>query len=307
MALTTPAGGGQDFDSGEDMSYIRSSAVSGIYDDGGGDSSSAYSTDDEEISEPSLSMEQRLRLAKLLVVNLSSSHEWTHGIGDMFLNEDIWEVRIYFDAQEPLERKLCTSDVNYLNTAALMETQGFSVYDSSCHIENPGLGEQGLEIVVSDAELQMIKRENKDTMVLDLLVRACPRRASEFEIQHSHKPYLSPIAYEEPVVFDPSDPPILVVDQQGVVFESQCNSSTTTHAPAICTQESRNLNANLKAVYEEEEEEGYQGFDVYEDSDACPCDNEVQIGKYSYYMSRDGDVEMREGKRHREEEEEDGK
>ena len=68
-------------------------------------------------------------------------------------NEDIWEVRIHFDAQEPLKRKLCSSDVTYLNIVALMETQGFSIYDCLYHIENPGLGEQGLEMIDSNAEL----------------------------------------------------------------------------------------------------------------------------------------------------------
>ncbi|KAE8776344.1 hypothetical protein D1007_51047 [Hordeum vulgare] len=170
-----------------------------------------------------------------------------------------------------------------------------------------GLGEQGLEIVVSNAELQMIKRKNKDTLVLNLLVRACPPTVREFEIQHSHKKDLSPIVYQEPVVFDPSEPPILVVDQQGVVSKSQYSSSSTAHAPAVCTQESRNLKAKLKEVHEEEEEEEeeYEGFDVYEDNDACPFHIVGQIGNDSYYMSVDEDVEMEEEKRQREEEEDD--
>ncbi|KAE8788938.1 hypothetical protein D1007_36939 [Hordeum vulgare] len=80
MASATPASGNQDFDDGGDMSYVRSATVGEIYGDGG-DSSSAFSTDDDEILEPSLSMEQRLQLARLWVANPSSSHEWTHGIG----------------------------------------------------------------------------------------------------------------------------------------------------------------------------------------------------------------------------------
>ena len=51
---------------------------------------------------------------------------------------------MHSDAQEPLERKLCNSDVTYLNLVALMETQGFSVYGCLYHIENPSLGEQVL-------------------------------------------------------------------------------------------------------------------------------------------------------------------
>lgn len=100
-------------------------------------------------------------------------------------------------------------------------------------------------------------------------------------------------------MLDLSEPPILVVDQQGVVFESQCSSSTTAHARVVCIQESRNVNAKLKAVLEEEEEEGYQG---YEDSDASASDNEGQIGRDPYYMCDAEDLEMEEGKIQRDEE-----
>src|SRR3989337_1795035 len=89
------------------------------------------------------------------------------------LDEDIWEVRIHFDAREPLERKLCSSDITYLNLVALMETQGFNAYDCLYHIENPSLGEKGMDLVDSNAELQMIKRKIKDKLEINLLVRAC--------------------------------------------------------------------------------------------------------------------------------------
>lgn len=46
------------------------------------------------------------------------------------LYEDIWNVRIHFDNNDLLERKLSCSDVTYLNMVALMKTQGFSIDDS---------------------------------------------------------------------------------------------------------------------------------------------------------------------------------
>lgn len=99
------------------------------------------------------------------------------------LYDDIWEVRLHFDAQENLERKICSSYVTFLNIVALMETQGFTVYDSLYHIETPGLGEQGLELVASNAKLQMIKRQNEETMVLNLLVRSSPPPVSVVHMQ----------------------------------------------------------------------------------------------------------------------------
>ncbi|KAE8777418.1 50S ribosomal protein L22 [Hordeum vulgare] len=174
------------------------------------------------------------------------------------LDEDIWEVRIHFDASEPLERKLSSSDITYLNLVALMEIQGFHAYD----------------------------------------YRACPSCVSEFVRQECGEQKLSTIVYQEPVVFDLSEARVFAIDRQGVVFESQGSNSTTSHPPGACTQESKNVNAKLKAVLEEEEEEeGYQGYDVYEGSDASASDKNGQLGSDPYYMCDDEDVDMEEGKR----------
>ena len=213
------------------------------------------------------------------------------------LDEDIWQVRIHFDAREPLEMKLCGSDITYLNLVAVMETQGFNAYDCLFHIENPSLGEKGLDLVDSHAELQMIKRKIQDKLVLNLLVRACPPPDTDFERHHCERPELSTVVYQEPVVYDLSEPPILAVDQEGVVFESQCSTHHPVAPAGVCTQESRNATNKLKAVLEEEEE-GYQGFEAYEDSDSS--DEDGQIGSDPNYMVDEEDVEVEEGKRQRE-------
>ncbi|KAE8804529.1 hypothetical protein D1007_19572 [Hordeum vulgare] len=122
-----------------------------------------------------------------------------------------------------------------------------------------------------------------DTLVLNMLARACPSPISEFlrqecddqecdeqqsdekqcEEQQCDAQKLSTIVYQEHVLFDLSGTPIFVVDQHGVVFESQGSSSTTAHLSGACTQESKNVNAKLKSVLEEEE--GCK-YDVYEDN-----------------------------------------
>ncbi|KAE8771034.1 hypothetical protein D1007_57126 [Hordeum vulgare] len=134
------------------------------------------------------------------------------------------QVSIYFNAAGTLELKLCSSNVTYLNVVAVMEIHGFSVYDLLYHIENPDLGEKWLEMVESNAELQLIKRQIEEWKVLNLLVRACPPPMSQFQRQE-----LSTIVYEECVVYEFSVPSIYVFDQEGIVFESQSSSSSATH------------------------------------------------------------------------------
>ena len=172
---------------------------------------------------------------------------------------------------------------------AVMETQGFSEYDLLFHIENPDLGEKGLEMVESNAELQLVKRQVEECKVINLLVRACPPPCSQFERQE-----LSTVVYEEPVLYDLSEPPIYAVDEEGVAFESQSSSCSVAHGTGVCTQESKNVKGKLKAVLEIEEEEGYDG------SGGSDCEGEDDSDGNPFYMGDADDIEMNEGKRQRE-------
>ena len=61
MASAIPPGGGKGVHGGGEMPFWPPSGTAGVDGDGGDESSSAYSTDDEESM--LLTMEQRLRLA----------------------------------------------------------------------------------------------------------------------------------------------------------------------------------------------------------------------------------------------------
>ncbi|KAE8818829.1 hypothetical protein D1007_03434 [Hordeum vulgare] len=170
-----------------------------------------------------------------------------------------------------------------------METQGFSVYDLLYHIENPALGEKGLEMVESNVELQLIKRKIQESKVLNFLVRACPSPVIQFMRQE-----LSTVVYEEFVVYDFSEPPIYVVDQQGIVFGSRSRSSSAAHGTGVCTQESKNVKGKLKAILELEEQDGYEG------SGGSDCEGEDDSDGNPFHMGDADDIEMEEGKRQRE-------
>ena len=45
------------------------------------------------------------------------------------LDDVVWDVRLHFDAQHNLDRKICSSEVTFLNLYALMHTQGYSFSD----------------------------------------------------------------------------------------------------------------------------------------------------------------------------------
>ena len=102
--------------------------------------------------------------------------------------------------------------MTYLNMVALMETQGFSIDNSLLfYMETPG--EQGLELVDSNVKLQLIKRQNEESLVLNLLFRACPPAVSLAQKGFVEKQKLDAIVYSEPVVYDLADPPVYAIDQ----------------------------------------------------------------------------------------------
>ena len=222
------------------------------------------------------------------------------------LYEDIWNVRIHFDNNDLLERKLSCSDVTYLNMVALMETQGFGIDDSLMfYMETPG--EQGLELVDSNVKLQLIKRQNEECLVLNLLFRACPPAVSVPQKGFVRKQNLDITEYFEPVVFDLADPPVYAVDQQGVAYEGQSSCSIAPVGLAVLTQESRSVvNPKLKEVVEEEQD-GYDGSyasssEGQYDSDTNPYYMGDLRPNYNEEMHDAEDMEMEEGNRQREEE-----
>ena len=63
-------------------------------------------------------------------------------------------------------------------------------------------------MVENNVKLQLIKRENQHSLVLNLLVRASPPPGSVVESQQ-----LAPVVYSEPIVYDLREPPVYAVDQ----------------------------------------------------------------------------------------------
>ncbi|KAE8785684.1 hypothetical protein D1007_40589 [Hordeum vulgare] len=211
-------------------------------DDGG--SSSNHSSDagleeeDLEEEEEALSMEDRVKMAEIWVANTSSSHHWTSGAGGgLILNDDVWELRIHFDCQPNIDMKLCSSDVTFMNLYAVLQTQGFYFSDELYHMRNLGIGEErehGLELIDTNIKLQQVKKEYNDSLVLNLLVRATPTEK------------LAAIVYRPPILYDLSEPVVLVVDPEGVVFHSN-PSQPTAFA-------SKNNNSQLAEEEDEEED-----------------------------------------------------
>ena len=216
--------------------------------------------------------------------------------GTCSVEEAIWDVRIHFDALHNLDRKICSSDVTFLNLYALLHTQGFTFSDELYHMENTCIGEQrehGLDLIDTNIKLQNIKKQHEHTLVLNLLVRATATDSAA--IQRNAE--LQTILYAPPVVYDLSEPAVLAVDDQGVVFNSQGSSSTNVGASGFCTQESKNLGKQkLKSVMEDEVllEEGYYSSDNSEG--AYDSDNYLE----KYRISQD--TEIIDGKRQADEE-----
>lgn len=212
------------------------------------------------------------------------------------VEEAIWDVRIQFDALHNLDRKICSSDVTFLNLYALLHTQGFTFSDELYHMENTCIGEQrehGLDLIDTNIKLQQIKKQHEHTLVLNLLVRATATDSAA--IQRNAE--LQTILYAPPVVYDLSEPAVLAVDDQGVVFNSQGSSSTNVGASGFCTQESKNLGKQkLKSVMEDEVllQEGYHSSDNSEG--AYDSDNYLE----KYRISQD--TEIIDGKRQADEE-----
>ncbi|KAE8789862.1 hypothetical protein D1007_35822 [Hordeum vulgare] len=104
-------GGSDDVGGYDDLPSLGSDDHIGL----DGSSSSYYTDDEEEEEEVPMSMEQRVRLVEMWVANPTTSHHWIIREGGVMLDDVMWNVRIRFDAGHNLDRKICSSDVTFLN------------------------------------------------------------------------------------------------------------------------------------------------------------------------------------------------
>ena len=112
--------------------------------------------------------------------------------GTCSVEEAIWDVRIHFDALHNLDRKICSSDVTFLNLYALLHTQGFTFSDELYHMENTCIGEQrehGLDLIDTNIKLQQIKKQHEHTLVLNLLVRATATDSAAIQKMLNYRPF----------------------------------------------------------------------------------------------------------------------
>ena len=99
------------------------------------------------------------------------------------LDDAIWDVRIHFDAGHNLDRKICSSDVTFLNLYALLTVVGFNFNDELYHMRNTTAAgverEHRLDLIDTNIKLQELKRKYDDSLVLNLLARATTHVSSE--------------------------------------------------------------------------------------------------------------------------------
>ena len=148
--------------------------------------------------------------------------------------------------------KLCSDDVVFSSVLALIETQGYG--STNLVYFDQGIGFHGLQKIDSNAKLQQLKRQHKDAKLLNLSIF----KGSTPVIEDENKQLLP---YQEPIVYDLSEPPLFAVDEQGIVFESQGSSRnvllTEESKNVVGTQESKNAKnhkgkGKLKQVVEED-------------------------------------------------------
>lgn len=93
--------------------------------------------------------------------------------------------------------------------------------------------EHALDLIDTNIKLQQIKKQNEDILLLNLLVRATTFVSTA---SHVSEEKLATVLYEEPVVYDLRDPPVLAVNDHGIIYESQSSNSSALVQPAgMCT------------------------------------------------------------------------
>ncbi|KAM0929944.1 hypothetical protein ACQ4PT_001304 [Festuca glaucescens] len=179
-------------------------------------------------------------LAQIWVDNPASSERFTHGLGGVDFDPEIWDVRIHFNGVDNLERKIGLDDIAYMNIFAMIENQGYSIRDSIYCRQSEGKD----VLVENNSIIYDMLHMFESSKVLNLTVK---RRAvvAKKHTYAGHRSGTSEVAivvkYVAPVVYDFSPPIVYAVDNDNQVFTSQASSSAGSGNPYLCTQESTNI------------------------------------------------------------------
>ncbi|KAM0901710.1 hypothetical protein ACQ4PT_019790 [Festuca glaucescens] len=152
-------------------------------------------------------------LAQIWVDHLANSERFTHGVGVVDFNSEIWEVRIHLDGVDNMERKIGRDDITYMNIVAMIENLGYSIRDSIYCRQSDGKDRRAVV-----AKKQSYASHSSGTSAVGVVVK-----------------------YAAPVVYDFGPPVVYAVDTESQVFTSQTSSTASFGNPHQCTQESTNL------------------------------------------------------------------
>ena len=102
------------------------------------------------------------------------------------LQSEIWDLYIQFDGTKFVQKRICRSEIRYLNLLSIMESEGYEFSDSMYFVKHEGEGLNGLELIDSHLKVEEMIRKYESTRAVVTVMK--DRRAKEIVVSPLKRP-----------------------------------------------------------------------------------------------------------------------
>ena len=99
----------------------------------------------------------------------------------------MWDLYIQFDGTKFVQKRMCRSEIRYLNLLSIMESEGYGFSDSMYFVKHEGEGLNGLELIDSHLKVEEMIRKYESTRAVVLTVMK-DRRAKAIALSPLKRP-----------------------------------------------------------------------------------------------------------------------
>ena len=86
------------------------------------------------------------------------------------MNSEVWDLYFQFDGTKFIQKKMCRSEIRYLNLLSIMEAEGYGFSDSMYFVKHEGEGLNGLELIDSHLKVEEMIRKYESSRAVVLTV-----------------------------------------------------------------------------------------------------------------------------------------
>ena len=184
------------------------------------------------------------------------------------MNSEVWDLYFQFDGTKFIQKKMCRSEIRYLNLLSIMEAEGYGFSDSMYFVKHEGEGLDGLELIDSHLKVEEMIRKYESSRAVVLTVMK-DRRNKAIVVSPLKRPRSIHIDLDT----EDEQPIAVQINTQNSVYYEKMQTQLDEHIPSQF--QSQDSVYYGKGVAEEEEQEDMSDYNFTDDEEERELRNTI--------------------------------